>query len=167
MYAMVATRLDIAFVVGVVSRFMSNPSKKHWEAVKRVLRYLAGTKDKCICFGKGKLSVVEYIDADFARDLDKRKSISGYFYTFASGAISWFSRLQSCVTLSTIEAKYVAASESIWLTRLVPISVTLCPCKGLPLTSPFSSCLGMECSDKGKPHCEWLRKIYVKAQQCL
>ncbi|MCO5550458.1 hypothetical protein L7F22_003945 [Adiantum nelumboides] len=70
-----------------------------------------------------KLSVVGYTDADFAGDLDRRRSTSGYLYTFAGGAISWFSRLQSCVTLSTIEAEYVATSESckeaIWLTRLV------------------------------------------------
>ncbi|MCO5607397.1 hypothetical protein L7F22_061593 [Adiantum nelumboides] len=123
MYAMVATRPDIAYAVGVVSRFMSNPGKKHWEVVKGVLRYLNGTKDRCICFGKGKLSVVGYTDADYAGDLDKRRSTSGYLYTFAGGAISWLSRLQSCVTLSTIEAEYVAASkackEAIWLTRLV------------------------------------------------
>ncbi|MCO5567257.1 hypothetical protein L7F22_020946 [Adiantum nelumboides] len=123
MYAMVATRPDIAYAVGVVSRFMSNPGKKHWEAVKGVLRYLNGTKDRCICFGKGKLSVVGYTDADYAGDLDKRRSTSGYLYTFTGGAISWLSRLQSCVMLSTTEAEYVAASEAckeaIWLTRLV------------------------------------------------
>ncbi|MCO5591784.1 hypothetical protein L7F22_045776 [Adiantum nelumboides] len=123
MYAMIATRLDIAFAMRVVDRFMSNPSKKHWEAVKGVLQYLAGTKDKCIRFGKGKLSVVGYTDADFARDLDRRRSISDYLYTFAGGAISWFSQLQSCVTLSTTEAKYVAVLESckeaIWLTYSV------------------------------------------------
>ncbi|MCO5610600.1 hypothetical protein L7F22_064839 [Adiantum nelumboides] len=122
-YAMVATRPDIAFAVGVVSRFMSNLGKKHWEAVKGFLRYLAGTKDKCICFGKGKLSAVGYTNVDFARDLDRWRSISGYLYTFTAGAISWFSQLQSCVTLSTAEAEYVAASrsckEAIWLTRLV------------------------------------------------
>ncbi|MCO5560166.1 hypothetical protein L7F22_013773 [Adiantum nelumboides] len=71
MYAMIATRPDIAFVVGVVSRFMSNPGKKHWEAVKGVLRYLNGTKDMCIFFGKGDLSVVGYTDVNYARDLDK------------------------------------------------------------------------------------------------
>ncbi|MCO5603290.1 hypothetical protein L7F22_057439 [Adiantum nelumboides] len=87
MYAMAATRLDIAFAVGVVSRFMSNLGKKHWEAIKGVLRYMAGTKDKCICFGKGKLSVVGYIDADFAEDLDGRRSTSGYLYTFACDVI--------------------------------------------------------------------------------
>ncbi|MCO5570927.1 hypothetical protein L7F22_024657 [Adiantum nelumboides] len=80
MYAMFATRPDIAFAVGVVSRFMSNAGKKHWEAVKGVLRYLNGTKDMCICFGKGDLSVVGYIDADYAGDLDKRRSTSGYLY---------------------------------------------------------------------------------------
>ncbi|MCO5614147.1 hypothetical protein L7F22_068428 [Adiantum nelumboides] len=77
----------------------------------------------CICFGKGDLSIVGYADADYARDLDKRRSTSGYLYTFAGGAISWFSSLQSCTTLSTTEAEYVAASdackEAIWLTRLV------------------------------------------------
>ncbi|MCO5551899.1 hypothetical protein L7F22_005406 [Adiantum nelumboides] len=123
MYAMVATRPDIAYGMGVVNRFMSNLGKKHWEAVKGVLQYLNGTKDRCICFGKGKLSVVGYTDADYAGDLDKRRSTSGYLYTFAGGAISWLSRLQSCVTLSTTEAEYVAVSEAckeaIWLTCLV------------------------------------------------
>ncbi|MCO5607594.1 hypothetical protein L7F22_061791 [Adiantum nelumboides] len=78
---------------------------------------------KCIFFGKGILSIVGYTDADFAGHLDRRRSTSGYLYTFAGGAISRFSRLQSCVMLSTTDAKYVAASESckeaIWLTRLV------------------------------------------------
>ncbi|MCO5599533.1 hypothetical protein L7F22_053639 [Adiantum nelumboides] len=123
MYAMIATRPDIAFAVGVVSRFTSNPGKKHWKAFKGVLRYLNGIKDMCICFGKGDLSVVGYTDADYAGDLDKRRSTSGYIYTFAGGAISWFSRLQSCTTLSTTEVEYVAASdackEAIWLTHLV------------------------------------------------
>ena len=52
----VATRPDIAFAVGAVSRFMSNPGKKHWDAVKLILRYLSGTKDKCLCLGRGDLS---------------------------------------------------------------------------------------------------------------
>ena len=52
MYAMIATHLDIVFVVGVVTRYESNPKKKHWEAMKGILRYLSGTRDICICFGK-------------------------------------------------------------------------------------------------------------------
>ena len=56
----IATRLDIAFVVGAVSRFLSNPSKKHWEAVKMILRYLSGTKNKCLYLGGGNLSILGY-----------------------------------------------------------------------------------------------------------
>ncbi|MCO5558109.1 hypothetical protein L7F22_011686 [Adiantum nelumboides] len=123
MYAMVATRPDIAFGVGVVSRYMSNPGKKHWEAVKCILRYLKGTKDLCICFGKSETFVHGFTDADFAKHPDCRKSTSRYVFTFTRGAVSWISRLQKCVALSTTEAEYVAATEAtkeaLWLMRLV------------------------------------------------
>jgi ATP-binding cassette subfamily B (MDR/TAP) protein 1 len=122
-YAMVATRPDIAFAVGVVSRYMANPGKKHWEAVKGIMRYLKGTKDLCICFGKQKASVVGFTDADYAGHADCRKSTSGYVFTFTGGAVSWISRLQKCVALSTTEAEYVAATEAckeaLWLSYLV------------------------------------------------
>ena len=123
MYAMIATRPDIAFAVGVVSRHMSNPGKKHWEAVKGIMRYLNGTRDMCICFGSQEACVIGYTDADYAGDLDNRRSTSGYVFTYTGGAVSWRSRLQDCITLSTIEAEYVAATkarkEAIWLARLV------------------------------------------------
>ena len=122
-YAMVATRPDIAFAVGVVSRYMANPGKKHWEAVKGIMRYLKGTKDLGICFGKQKASVVGFTDADYAGHADCRKSTSGYVFTFTGGAVSWISRLQKCVALSTTEAEYVAATEAckeaLWLSYLV------------------------------------------------
>jgi hypothetical protein len=119
MYAMVNTRPDIAHAVGVVSRFASNPGKQHWEAVKWIMRYLRGTTDLPLCFGKGKLTVQGYVDADFAGDQDTRRSTTGYIYTMGSTAVSWVSRLQKLVTLSTTEAEYVAvteaAKEMIWL----------------------------------------------------
>ena len=74
MYAMIATRPDIAFAVGVVSRFMSDPGKKHWEAVKGILSYLSGTKDMCICFGKSNSGVLGYTDSDYAGNSDNRRS---------------------------------------------------------------------------------------------
>ena len=77
---MVATRLDIAFVVGVVSQLMSNPSKKHWDALKSILRYLSGTKDKCLCLGKGDVSIIGYTDSNYVGCVDSRKSTSGYFF---------------------------------------------------------------------------------------
>ena len=122
MYAMVATRPDIAHAVGVVSRYMSNPDKAHWEAVKCILRYLSGTQSKCICYGKSDLQLQGYCDADMAGDLDTRKSTSGYVFTIAGGAVSWCSRFQKIVALSTIEAEYISATEAskeaIWLDRL-------------------------------------------------
>ena len=70
MYAMICMRLDIGYAVGAVSRFMSDPGKTHWEAVKWILRYLRGTTDKCLYFGKCELKVQGYVDADFAGEID-------------------------------------------------------------------------------------------------
>ena len=88
MYVMVCTRPDIAHVVGVVSRFLANPGKEHWQAVKWILRYLKGTSRVCLCFGSGKPVLNGYTDADMAGDVDYRKSTSGYMMTFAGGAVS-------------------------------------------------------------------------------
>ena len=85
MYAMVATRPDISHVVGVVSRFMHNPDRSHWNAVKHVFRYLAGTKDHDILFGPNStLGVVGYTDSDFAGCVDSRKSTTGYCFKFGN-----------------------------------------------------------------------------------
>ncbi|KAL4379562.1 hypothetical protein GQ457_02G035640 [Hibiscus cannabinus] len=89
MYAMICTRPVIAYAVGMVSRFLSNLGKVHWEAVKWILWYLRATRNKCLCFGKGKPELIGYIDADMAGDTDLRKSMSGYVTTFSRGAISW------------------------------------------------------------------------------
>ncbi|RVW88410.1 Retrovirus-related Pol polyprotein from transposon TNT 1-94 [Vitis vinifera] len=112
MYAMVCTRPDIAHAVGVVSRFMSRPGKQHWEAVKWILRYLKGSLDTCLCFTGASLKLQGYVDADFAGDIDSRKSTTGFVFTLGGTAISWTSNLQKIVTLSTTEAEYVAATEA-------------------------------------------------------
>ena len=123
MYAMVSIRTDISHAVGVVSRFMANPGEEHWRAVKQVLRYLRGTSDHCIIFNGSEGSVCGYVDVDYASDLDKRRSTTGYVFTLAGGAISWMSKLQKTVQLSTTEAEYIAASnaseEAIWLNGLL------------------------------------------------
>ena len=119
MYAMVCTRSDIAHAVGVVSRFLSNPGKEHREAVKWILRYLRGTSRVCLCFGSGEPKLDGYTDSDMAGDVDTRKSISGFLMTFAGGAVSWQSKLQKCVALSTTEAEYIAITEgckeALWM----------------------------------------------------
>jgi len=86
-YAMMCTRPDIAHAIGVASRFLSNPSKDHWEAVKWILRYLRSTSKLCLCFGNSKSVLKGFTDADMAGDLDGRKSTSGYLFTFAGGCV--------------------------------------------------------------------------------
>lgn len=122
MYAMVCTRLDISHVVSVVSRYMANPGKLHWQAVKWILKYLRGTINTCLVFGKGNESLVGYVDSDYAGDLDKRRSLSGYVFTLGNCAVSWKSTLQATIALSTTEAEYMAVTEAvkeaIWLRGL-------------------------------------------------
>ena len=119
MYAMVCTRPDIANAVRVVSRFMSRPGKQHWEAVKWILRYLKGSSDTSLCFTSASLKLQGYVNADFAGDIDSRKSTTMFVFTLGGTAISWVSNLQKIVTLSTTKAEYVATTEveneMIWL----------------------------------------------------
>jgi len=123
MYAMICTRPDITQAVGVVSRFMADPGKKHWNAVKRIIRYFKGTSNVALCFGGSELIVNGYVDSDFAGDLDKRKSTTGYVFTLAGVAVSWLSKLQTVVALSTTEAEYMVVTqeckEAIWIQRLM------------------------------------------------
>ena len=89
MYAQVCTRPDLAYVTGVLGRYQKNPGLDHWKAVKKVLRYLQGTKNYMLTYGKSdNLVVVGYSDADFAGCVDDKKSTSGYIFTLAGGAIS-------------------------------------------------------------------------------
>ena len=123
MYAMVCTRPDIAHSVGVVSRFLANPGKKHWEAVKWILRYLKGTGHHCLCFGNNEIMLEGFADADMDGVVNTRKSTTGYVYTFVGVAVSWISKLQKVVALSTTEAEYIAATEAckemLWMQRFL------------------------------------------------
>ena len=126
MYAMVCTRPDISQAVGVVSRYMHDPGKGHWQAVKWILRYLLKTVDFGLVFQKedslGQFAI-GYVDSDYAGDLDKRRSTTGYVFTLARAPVSWKSTLQSTVALSTTEAEYMALTEAvkeaIWLQGLL------------------------------------------------
>lgn len=119
MYAMLGTRPDIAFAVSVVSRYGSNPTPEHYGAVKRILRYLRGTSHLKLVY-RGDLQPLKgYTDSDWAGDQDTRRSTSGYVFNVGSGAVSWSSKRQPTVALSTCEAEYggqtQAAKEAIWL----------------------------------------------------
>ena len=112
MYVVICTRPDIAHAVGVVSRYMVSPRKEHWVAVKCLLRYLRGTSTISLCFGKVKVTLQGFVDADLGGDVDSSKSTSGYIYTIGGTTVSWMSKLQKCVSLSSTEAEYVAIAEA-------------------------------------------------------
>jgi hypothetical protein len=119
MYAMLGTRPDLAFAVSVVSRFASNPTDRHWTAVKRILRYLAGTISMGLVFRGSLTSLNGYADSDWAGDHDTRHSTSGYVFNVGSAVISWSAKRQPAVSLSSCEAEYIgqtqATKEAIWL----------------------------------------------------
>ncbi|RVW35720.1 Retrovirus-related Pol polyprotein from transposon RE1 [Vitis vinifera] len=109
---------------GVMSRYMQNPKKPHLEAVRRILRHVKGTIDYGLLYKKGEdCKLVGYYDADYVGDHDTRRSITEYVFMLGSGAISWCSKRQPIVSLSTTEAEYRAAAmatqESTWLIRLM------------------------------------------------
>jgi transposase InsO family protein len=114
MYATIATRPDIAHAVNALAQFTRNPQPSHWTAIKRVFRYLKGTRTHGIIYDASEgesINVSAYCDADWASSLH-RKSISGYVFTVAGGAIAWSSKKQGTVALSTAEAEYVAATHA-------------------------------------------------------
>ncbi|XP_020233074.1 uncharacterized protein LOC109813326 [Cajanus cajan] len=114
------TRPDIAYVVGVVSRFMQNPKKPQLEAARRILKYVKNTIDYGIFYKKGApCEVTGYCDADYTGDHDTRRSTTGYMFTMGSEAISRCSKRQSTVSFSSTEVEYrasaMAAQECSWL----------------------------------------------------
>ncbi|CAI7916991.1 unnamed protein product, partial [Closterium sp. NIES-53] len=113
MYASVCTRPDLSHAVGVLSQFLSAPSTQHLNAAKRVLRYLSGSKSFGLFFhGHEHGSVLHgFTDADWAGPLSKRKSTGGYMFVIAGAAISWQSKKQGCVALSSTEAEYMAVTQ--------------------------------------------------------
>lgn len=123
LYLAVCTRPDIAQAVGALSRHMAHPTTVHWQAAKDVVRYLAGTSDFGITFKGTDTSVLGYTDADYAGDVDTRRSTTGYVFIMNGGAITWQSKRQPTVAVSTTEAEYMAAAaaikEALWLRKLL------------------------------------------------
>jgi hypothetical protein len=123
---LVNTRPDIAFAVGMVSRFMEAPRDEHWQAVKQILRYLAGTAGHGCVYGAGARrlqSLVGFSDSDHAGDRNDRKSTTGIVFFLGGNLITWDSQKQKVVALSSCEAEYIAAAaaacQGVWLSRLL------------------------------------------------
>ena len=128
LYIATNTRPDIAIATSILSRKISNPTQADWEEVKRVFRYLKHTRNYQLKLGAANQEsnqniLTGYADANWAGNANDRKSNSGYLFLLFGGCISWASRKQQCVSLSSTEAEYVALSEAcqegIWISRLL------------------------------------------------
>lgn len=123
-YLAIATRPDISFAVGVVSRFLDNPTSAHVNNVKRIFKYLKSTINYGIYVtSNNPIKLLGYSDADYAADKETRRSTSGFVFFYNGNIISWGSERQRSVALSTTESEYIAAcvavKELIWFQRLI------------------------------------------------
>jgi hypothetical protein len=122
MYLAIATRPDMAHAIGVLCRFMSKPDPAHWKAAKHLFRYLRSTVDYRLTYAPDPSSsqlFTTYSDADHGGNPDNGRSTSAYVVKMSTGAVSWMSRLQSIVALSTTEAEFISAvcagQEIVWM----------------------------------------------------
>jgi transposase InsO family protein len=114
MYLMVSTRPDLAAALSILSRFLANPGDVHWEAAKKVLRYLKGTYTMGLRYERrGSTDPVAFCDANWASCPDTRRSTTGYVFLMSGGAVSWCCRRQSTTAQSSCESEYMAAAEAV------------------------------------------------------
>jgi hypothetical protein len=124
-YLMTSTRPDIAYSVGVLSRYMHEPRELHWRFLKRLLKYVKTTRDYSLVYSKSdsKPSLIGFTDSDFGSNLEDRKSTSGYCFKYGNCLISWNSSKQKVVSLSSTEAEYIgltaAVKELSWLKQML------------------------------------------------
>ena len=141
LWPVMVTRPDALCAVGILAQFVQNPGKVHWDALMRVIAYLNTTKDYWLTFGQGTNQLEGYSDADWASQTH-RHSISGYVFRMGDGAVTWSSKKQAIVALSSTEAEYVAqthaAKELIWLRTILG-----------ELNSPFEEPTTLNCDNQG------------------
>ncbi|QRW24119.1 Gag-Pol polyprotein/retrotransposon [Rhizoctonia solani] len=124
MYAMVQTQPNIAYATSLLAQHSANPGHKHWNAFKRTLRYLKGTKDLSIVYKKSKgLELTGYVDANYAGNPNTSQSTTGWTFMIGGASIAWSLRKQLTILLSSMEAKYIAAASAtrklIWLCQFL------------------------------------------------
>ncbi|XP_045783756.1 secreted RxLR effector protein 161-like [Maniola jurtina] len=124
MHLAIVSRPDIMFAVSLVSRFLNCYNESHWNAVKKIFKYLKETKNYGLCYlSSTNHEILGYCDADYANDVDTRRSIRGYVFIKNGAAVTWSSQRQQTVALSTTEAEFMAAcaatKEAIWIKQLL------------------------------------------------
>jgi hypothetical protein len=122
LYLGVCTRPGIAQSVGVLARYMATPTEDHWRLALGVVRYLSVTPTCGLTYGGKGPELTAYCDADYVGDVDSCRSTTGYVFFMHGGAVSWSSRLQPTVAVSTMEAEYMGAAAAVkeapWFRKL-------------------------------------------------
>ncbi|CAF0996295.1 unnamed protein product [Brachionus calyciflorus] len=125
-YLMISTRPDISYSVSVLSRYMQMPRELHWRYLKRLLRYVKTTKHYNLVYQRDNTKEIEFIgysDADYAGNIEDRKSTSGYVFKYKNCPVSWNCSKQKVVSLSSTESEYIALTlavkEGLWLNQLL------------------------------------------------
>ncbi|XP_062232829.1 secreted RxLR effector protein 161-like [Phragmites australis] len=161
---LVNTRPDIAYAVGIASRYMEAPSKQHWAITKQILRYVQGIIGYgCYYKADSKGPVLTgYSDSDLTGDIDDRKSTSGVAFLLGSSIVTWSSKKQKVVAISSCEAEYVAAAsaacQGVWLSCLLGEMVGRAPAK-FNLKVDNKSTIALS---KNPVHHEWTKHIDTK-----
>ncbi|KAK8973763.1 hypothetical protein V6N11_061854 [Hibiscus sabdariffa] len=145
MYGMICTRPDLSYALSMTSRYQANPGEGHWTTVKNILKYLRRTKDVFLVYGgEEELCIKGYTDANFQTDKDDSRSQSGFVFCLNGGAVSWKSSKQDTIADSTIEAKYIAASEAakevVWIKKFIT---------GLGVIPSISDVVDLYCDNNG------------------
>ena len=147
------TRFDVQYLAGQLGQHCATPAVRHWNAALRLIRYLKGTEDYAITYQAGENNTVKlqgYCDADYAGDIDDRRSISGHIFFLGGGPVSWSSTKQRCVSTSTAESEYIAltdaAKQAVWirgLLRELNLTEYLSPSLAAPIFSDNQACISI------------------------
>lgn len=118
-----SARPDLLLVVNLISRYIENPIELHLQVAKRVMRYLRGTTEfRTFYINEGNIELATYIDNDYAGDLDDKNSTLGYIFLLSSGDVSWSSKKQPIMSLSTIKSEFIGATscacQATWLKKV-------------------------------------------------
>lgn len=123
MYLATVSGPDISYSIAHLTRYCESYQNEHWAALKRTLAYLRGTITLGTRFGSQQTGIQGYTDSDHARDPGSRRSTSGFIFLLYGGPVAWTSRRQTCVTLSSTKAEFIAesetAKEAVWFRRLL------------------------------------------------
>lgn len=166
-YLVTGTRLDICYSINFLSRFMHNPGFKHWKALLRVVRYLKFTRNFGLLYSSNSTlspltSIIGWSDSDWGGEMDTRRSTAGFSFVLAGAAVTWQSKKQTAVTLSTAEAEFVAVAlatkEGLWIQMLIE-ELKIIPRISLKIYSDNLSCIYLASNPK---HSEKTKHVDLK-----